>query len=73
MTTIQVLGIGCRRCVALKENAEKALESLGIEADVQKIEDVNERGGLPPHDFKTGDTVRLTGGPLDGFDAIFQG
>lgn len=42
MTTISVLGTGCRKCVALKENAEKALKKLGVEADVQKIEDINE-------------------------------
>lgn len=42
MTTIQVLGTGCRKCVSLKENTEKALKNLGVEADVQKIEDINE-------------------------------
>ena len=42
MTTIQVLGTGCRKCVSLKENAEAALKNLGVEADVQKIEDINE-------------------------------
>ena len=42
MTTIQVLGTGCRRCVALKENAEQAVEKLGVEAAVEKIEDINE-------------------------------
>ncbi len=42
MTTIQVLGTGCKKCVALKENAETALRELGVEADVQKVEDINE-------------------------------
>ena len=42
MTTIQVLGTGCKKCAALKENAEAALSELGVEADVQKIEDINE-------------------------------
>ncbi len=42
MTTIQVLGTGCRKCASLKENAEKALQQLGLEADIQKIEDINE-------------------------------
>jgi small redox-active disulfide protein 2 len=42
MTTIQVLGTGCKRCVALKENVETALKNLGLEAEVQKIEDINE-------------------------------
>ncbi|MCM2373613.1 thioredoxin family protein [Aporhodopirellula aestuarii] len=42
MTTIQVLGTGCKKCVSLKENVETALRSAYIEADVQKIEDINE-------------------------------
>lgn len=42
MTTIQVLGTGCKKCVSLKENVEAALKDMGIEADVQKIEDINE-------------------------------
>lgn len=42
MTTIQVLGTGCKKCVLLKENVEAALRAANIEADVQKIEDINE-------------------------------
>ena len=42
MTTIQVLGTGCKKCVSLKENVEAALKDMGVEADVQKIEDINE-------------------------------
>ena len=42
MTKIQVLGTGCRKCVSLKDNVEAALQQSGIQADVQKIEDINE-------------------------------
>jgi len=42
MTTIQVLGTGCKKCISLKENVETALKELGVEADVQKIEEINE-------------------------------
>jgi small redox-active disulfide protein 2 len=42
MTTIQVLGTGCKKCSLLQENAEAALKELGLDADVQKIEDINE-------------------------------
>jgi small redox-active disulfide protein 2 len=42
MTTIQVLGTGCKKCVSLKENVEMALKELGVEAEVQKVEDINE-------------------------------
>lgn len=42
MTTIQVLGTGCKKCASLKENVEAALKQGKIEAEVQKIEDINE-------------------------------
>lgn len=42
MTTIQVLGTGCKKCVSLKENVEAAIKQLGIEAEVQKVDDINE-------------------------------
>ncbi|MCS7470493.1 thioredoxin family protein [Stieleria sp. ICT_E10.1] len=42
MTTIQILGTGCRKCAALKENAETAVKQANLQADVEKIEDINE-------------------------------
>jgi small redox-active disulfide protein 2 len=42
MTLIQVLGPGCAKCAKLKENAAQAVDDLGIEATVEKIEDINE-------------------------------
>ena len=42
MTTIQVLGTGCKKCASLKEDVEAALKEANIEAEVQKIEDINE-------------------------------
>ncbi|MCO6043930.1 thioredoxin family protein [Aeoliella sp. ICT_H6.2] len=42
MITIQVLGTGCKKCVSLKENVEAAVQQLGVEADVQKVADINE-------------------------------
>lgn len=41
MKLIQVLGTGCAKCAKLKENADKAVQELGIEASVEKIEDIN--------------------------------
>jgi small redox-active disulfide protein 2 len=38
---IQVLGPGCAKCAKLKENADKAVQEMGIEASVEKIEDIN--------------------------------
>ena len=42
MTKIQILGTGCRKCAALKENAESALKQANVEAEIEKIEDINE-------------------------------
>lgn len=39
---IQVLGPGCQRCRTLTANAEKAIQELGVEATVEKVEDVRE-------------------------------
>ena len=41
MKLIQVLGPGCAKCAKLKENADKAVQERGIEASVEKIEDIN--------------------------------
>ncbi len=39
---IQVLGTGCAKCKALAANAEAAVRELGLEARVEKVEDVRE-------------------------------
>jgi small redox-active disulfide protein 2 len=39
MLTIKVLGPGCSNCKALEQVARKAVASLGIEAEVIKVED----------------------------------
>lgn len=39
---IKVLGSGCKNCVTLKENTEKALKETGIEAEIVKVEDMKD-------------------------------
>ena len=39
LMSIRILGSGCKNCVALTENAEKALAELGMEAEVMKVTD----------------------------------
>ena len=39
---IQVLGPGCAKCAKLKENADQAVQQSGVEATVEKVEDINE-------------------------------
>ena len=37
---IQVLGTGCARCKTLLENVQKAVEELGVDALVEKVDDI---------------------------------
>ncbi len=39
---IQVLGTGCAKCKQLMANAEKAVAELGVQATVEKVEDLRE-------------------------------
>ena len=41
MKLVQILGPGCGKCTKLKENAEKAVQELGIEATIEKVDDIN--------------------------------
>ena len=42
MKKIQVLGTGCPKCKKLYEAAQKVVADSGIEAEVIKVEDINE-------------------------------
>lgn len=39
---IQVLGTGCAKCKQLTANVEQAVRELGLDASVEKVEDVRE-------------------------------
>lgn len=39
---IEILGTGCPKCEALKQNVESAVQELGIEAEVSKVTDIVE-------------------------------
>ena len=39
---IKILGSGCKNCVTLKENTEKALKETGIDAEVVKVENMRD-------------------------------
>ena len=41
MMKIEILGAGCFKCKKVYENVKKALEETGVDADVEKIEDMN--------------------------------
>jgi len=42
MTEIEVVGTGCAKCKRLLANAEQAVRDLKIEADVIKVDDIDE-------------------------------
>lgn len=41
MKLVQVLGPGCAKCQNLLKNTEEAVKQLGIEAEIEKVSDVN--------------------------------
>ena len=38
---IQILGPGCPKCKALEQNVREALARLAVEADVEKVTDID--------------------------------
>ena len=42
MKKLQILGTGCPKCKKLFEATQLAVKELGIEAEVTKVEDINE-------------------------------
>jgi small redox-active disulfide protein 2 len=39
---VKILGTGCPNCLRLEENTRTALKSLGLEAEIVKVKDMNE-------------------------------
>ncbi|MBP6942048.1 MAG: TM0996/MTH895 family glutaredoxin-like protein [Syntrophorhabdaceae bacterium] len=38
---IQILGMGCAKCLKLAENAEKAAKEKGVDFQIEKVTDIN--------------------------------
>jgi len=41
MMKIEILGTGCMKCEKLYENAKRAVGEMGIDADIEKIGDID--------------------------------
>jgi len=41
MMKIEILGMGCPKCKKTTKNAQQAIEELGIEAEIVKVEELN--------------------------------
>jgi len=39
---IQILGTGCAKCKTLAANAKQAVEEMGADIEIEKIEDIKE-------------------------------
>ena len=39
---IEILGTGCSKCKMTAANAEKAAKSLGVNAEIVKVENIND-------------------------------
>jgi transcriptional antiterminator RfaH len=63
---------GVLRLVAFGE-APQPLPAKVVEEIRRRVDDLNAHGGLMPPRFQRGDTLRLTGGPFQGLDAVFLG
>lgn len=42
MRTVKILGAGCTKCKQTEAVVREAIEKFGIEADIQKIEDIQQ-------------------------------
>ena len=41
MKTIKILGTGCPKCKTTEAVVRKAIEEMGVEANVQKVEEID--------------------------------
>lgn len=39
---VQILGTGCGKCKVLTANAERAVQELGLQAEVEKVTDIRD-------------------------------
>jgi len=42
MMKIQILGVGCPKCKMLEENARAAVQELGVEAEIEKVTNIDQ-------------------------------
>ena len=69
---IKVLGPGCANCTRLAELTKKAVEVLGVEAVITKVEDMAEimRYTMSTPGLVINGKLRHSGKPLPTIDAI---
>lgn len=65
---IEILGPGCARCKALEENAKKAAEELGLDAEVVKV---TEMGQIAAYGVMSTPGI-VVDGNVKGFGKLFS-
>ena len=61
---IQILGMGCPKCKKLYENAETAAKELGIDYEMEKVEDIEritEMGVMITPALAVNDEIKFAG------------
>lgn len=64
---VQILGTGCAKCKALTANAEQAVQELGVNAEIEKVEglaDIARMGAMMTPALAVDGQVRSSGRPL---------
>ncbi len=70
---IKVLGTGCASCKKLEANAKEAVSKLGIEASVEKVEDLKDimaYGVMKTPALVVDETVKSMGKVLSSDDIV---
>lgn len=70
---IKVLGTGCASCKKLEANAKEAVSKLGIEASVEKVEDLQDimaYGVMKTPALVVDETVKSMGKVLSSDDIV---
>ncbi len=68
MKKIEILGTGCAKCQRLEKNAKKAVKELGIDAEVEEVQDLQEissRGVMSTPGLAVDGEVKATGKVLN--------
>ncbi|MGD9937704.1 MAG: thioredoxin family protein [Methanoregulaceae archaeon] len=78
MTRIEVLGTGCAKCKRLYANVQEAIKALGIEAEVVKVDSIDElveRGIMSTPALYVDGTLRISGrvSTVDEIKRMLQG
>ena len=73
MARIQILGTGCPKCKLLFQNAEAAVKSAGIEAQIEKVEkivDIMKFGVMTTPALVVDGVVKSAGNVLSADDVL---